>query len=827
MNSDSGNDTPSCSARVRAVVGPLAVICGTCVVVVLACLAWNRVPSMFGAVRQESRIEAELGRRVRVEPERFAFQDTMAWQFIGPALESSARAFKEGRLPLWEPAMSGGWPVLASGSAGVLSPLKLPLYVLDGPAGESIWLLLKILASGIFAFMFCLRMCARPWAAALGGVAYAVCGYSVCYAPFEHDPVAFFPLVLWSADRVLDSAGPGRIALMALAIALVLVSGHPVLGGMILVATASWVVIRLFARRESPVAMVDPGRRILAALLIAFALSGVVVAPFVEFVANGWSYKMSSGVEVPEATVERTFPFGLRRAASTIVPHLVEAWRGADLPGGSGLFGKMKTSEGPRSVYRSFLYAYVTWVGVIPLLLAGWMFMRSPRRWHPLVPFVCLPALVVLAVPGTGFLAGVPLMSAVLPRWFASWLCLGIAALAAVGMDRLLRDPPKAARRLALGALFYSVVAIGVVVVTFVLARGTGSEWGPPPVPELAIERLMLPLCLAWLAPLAAFLLWRSPGRLAIVLVILTSLDLAIHGGWILGTPPREPSAAGEVQPLLGLPGDPAARVAAKGNSVVPNTALYYGLNDFQATIPLFVNRYHRFMEVAVPELREMYPTSVVVRDPNPTLDLASIAHYLVPSTWSFGRGFPEVVFEGSALRVIGRAEALPRAYVVTRATAVGSMDEAADLLRADPIARRSIPVVEPGEETGPWDADTGDAAAPTAPFPVRIMRYDSNEVTIDVSRAGPGLLVLTDVFYPGWSADVDDRPAQIVPVNVAFRGLVLAGDASVVTFRYRPYSVAIGLVLSLLTLAVMAVVLVMRASVHRRQSVDPSGGTR
>lgn len=793
--------------------------------VIVGCADGGLVAGLSGEVRLENGIEAELGQAVRPAPERFAFQDAMAWQFIGPSMESAARSLRDGHLPLWEPAIGGGWPLMASGSAGVLSPLKLPFYLLGGPAGESAWLLLKLLAAGLFTWLFCRRLGAGAWPAALGAVAFGACGYSVCYAPYEHDPVVFLPLALWSADRVLESRGVGRVAVAAASIALVLVSGHPVLAAAVLLATATWVLCRLWERRAAFGERLASGSRVLAAVLVALALSAVVLVPFAEFVAHGWSYKMATDREVPEATVERTPPFGLRRAAATVVPHLVEAWRGSDLPGGAGLFREFRTPDGPRRQYRSFLYAYLTWVGVVPLLLAG--FLAFCRPVHPLLPFTLVPALMLFAFPGTALLAHVPFLSALLPRWFASWFCLGLAAMGAMGLQALLREPAKVPRRLAIASATYSVLAVAVAGLTALASADAGPEWGPPPGFQAALDRLLVPLAIAVLVPLVAVLFRRSTRGLAVALVLVASADLALHGAWIPGSPPREAVMPEDVRARLELPPaqEPGERVAALGRAMAPDTALYYGLDDFQAVLPLFVDRYHRFMEIAVPELREVYPTAVVISAPNPWLDLASIGTYLAPSSWNFGRGSPEVVHEGPAVRVLHRPEALPRAYVVRQALASGSPDAAADRVRQDPVARRLLPVVEPGNLPGPW-VDAPPPEVPTGPPPAatppaaRILRHDREEVAVEVAGAGPGLLVLTDVFYPGWEADVDGEPAAIVPVNVAFRGVVLGGDARLVTFRYRPGSFRLGLAVTLLGALALGIALVLAR--RRRGSAPP-----
>lgn len=72
----------------------------------------------------------------------------------------------------------------------------------------------------------------------------------------------------------------------------------------------------------------------------------------------------------------------------------------------------------------------------------------------------------------------------------------------------------------------------------------------------------------------------------------------------------------------------------------------------------------------------------------------------------------------------------------------------------------------------------------------------------LEIKAAGPGLLVVSEYFYPGWHARVDGEPAGIVPANGVLRGVYLGEGEHLVEMIYRPRAVILGALLTGLSLA-------------------------
>ena len=88
-----------------------------------------------------------------------------------------------------------------------------------------------------------------------------------------------------------------------------------------------------------------------------------------------------------------------------------------------------------------------------------------------------------------------------------------------------------------------------------------------------------------------------------------------------------------------------------------------------------------------------------------------------------------------------------------------------------------------------------------------QIVRYENETVLIKASLSTPGILVLTDSYYPGWKVFVDGKEKKILQANHFFRGVELAAGDHVVEFKYEPLSFRIGSTISLSALFLLTVI--------------------
>jgi len=83
----------------------------------------------------------------------------------------------------------------------------------------------------------------------------------------------------------------------------------------------------------------------------------------------------------------------------------------------------------------------------------------------------------------------------------------------------------------------------------------------------------------------------------------------------------------------------------------------------------------------------------------------------------------------------------------------------------------------------------------------VDILEYEPSRVNIDVSCKKEAFLLLSDTYYPGWKAYIDNKEAKIYRANYFLRAVKVPQGEHLVEFIYDPLSFRIGAFISIIAL--------------------------
>lgn len=106
----------------------------------------------------------------------------------------------------------------------------------------------------------------------------------------------------------------------------------------------------------------------------------------------------------------------------------------------------------------------------------------------------------------------------------------------------------------------------------------------------------------------------------------------------------------------------------------------------------------------------------------------------------------------------------------------------------------------------------------------VKVTGYRSDRVELEANLERPGMVVLADVYYPGWTLTVDGRPAPVFRANRMMRGAALPSGRHKLVYEFRPASFRYGLVASgvgLGVLGLLGIAFAVRPTVVRWTDAD------
>jgi hypothetical protein len=86
-----------------------------------------------------------------------------------------------------------------------------------------------------------------------------------------------------------------------------------------------------------------------------------------------------------------------------------------------------------------------------------------------------------------------------------------------------------------------------------------------------------------------------------------------------------------------------------------------------------------------------------------------------------------------------------------------------------------------------------------------RLELYSPNRIVVETDADEAGLLVLGEVWYPGWQATVDGVRVPILRIEGILRGISIDEGAHRIEFRYEPWTVKAGITTSAVTSFLLA----------------------
>lgn len=715
--------------------------------------------------------------------------------------EFAAATLREtGGFPLWNPYLFGGMPYVAAMHGDIFYPTAFLRMLVGTDVGMTWGFVIHVFLAGLFTYGLLRALGLGFFGALIGGLAYMMSGNVAGLVSPGHDGKLFIsallPLALFFVVRGVRDGRAWAWGGLAVAVGLGVLSPHPqLLQYMLLVSGAMGFFLAFVDQGAGRLPRATAVRRLGAsalAVILGGAMGAIQFLPVREYVA--WS---------PRAGGK---PWELATSYSMPPEEMLNFW----VPQFSGILDRYWGDNG--------IHLHSEYLGVAVILLAALAFARAPRdehralRWFitgvtavallwALGGYTPFFRLVYAVVPGTKFFRA--------PSTMLYVVSFGVAVLAALGADRAVRREVGRRYLVAWAAVALAVGAIG--------ALGGLTNLGVSLAEQQQVDRVLLndvalrlgslrstlfaALALACLFLLATGRLGREAGGYLLAGILAVDLWSVEREYWLF-SPPAATTFASDAtieyvtsQPapgrVLQFPTDQYTRDPyLRYDALMPHrvrTVLGYHGNE--------LGRYQRlgdhptWRQIANPNFWHLLNVRYVLTDAE-DLGVPGLRRVVGPVTNAYG----------STVYLFEMADENPAAWVVPAIVKAPDDDVLATVLDPRFDVRRAALF----DTSAAVAAVELDALPEALPVKAGVTRFDPGAIDVELDQPAPAgaALVVSENYYPGWTASVDGKAATIGRVDLTLIGVELPEGARSVTLRFASPPYEQGKLVTLLAIA-------------------------
>lgn len=283
-----------------------------------------------------------------------------------PFRVATAQILRSGHLPLWDPYVFSGMPLLGTAQAGVLFPLNWLYLLFNAPTATNVMVLLSYMTAALGAFLYARRIGSSVAGAAVTSLIWQGGGFLINQISHINivQTAALLPLILWALERYAASGRRTHAALVSCLVALQFFAGHQQTFTYALLLTFAYALV---------MGVVDVQKRKRYLASIAFAGVGLMLAA-VQILPT-WELLRNSLRDTATYDFFTSFSMPKRFVMTFLAPYI--------MGGGDGRLFRAPYL-GP-----SFYPEYVPYAGVISVILAVLALVlakdRRTRFWGAVV----------------------------------------------------------------------------------------------------------------------------------------------------------------------------------------------------------------------------------------------------------------------------------------------------------------------------------------------------------------------------------------------------------------------------------------------------------
>lgn len=717
-------------------------------------------------------------------------------------------------IPLWNPYIFAGTPFLADFQSAVFYPLNVVYFLLPQIYAWEILQFIQPIMATFFMYLFLSLFRLRKMAIWLGSISFGFSGFMIVWSQENvaaGQAALWLPLVLFGIEGYLKNK---KFWYYCIAIAALACS---IFGGFIQITFYVFVfsfLYSLFRIKTLKLPFTQYTLKIIGIYIFSACLSAIQLIPSIE-----------AFLESPRSTSSAWYLFEgyllpITYVFNAFVPDIFGN------PGSYNFFG--------RGFYREAIF----YPGLVPLVFAVYAAFKA--KINPVIRFftfsVLLSFFLTLDSPFTRWLfqLPIPLLPTFLPSRILLLTTFSISTLSAFGLSILTEKKARKDSGIMLGIIIVFYICIFLIAIYGLLLLNYGQatifrelndyiiRHGSNPMKKdilVLIKNLLLSFIM--LSFLLIFLLRKKMSNLSLFgIVILTLFGQFYFLNKYL--------VAGEQQFLY--PKNPAISFLQSKNSLdrfltlrepmEENISTYAKIYSVEGANPVFPRRYGELLFALknngklsnnIPRIEARL--SELGDDENPfednkrirLLSLLGIKYVLF-----FDKNlknndinkYPQDVFrpvwQNNNWYGLEYVNAFPRVFLANNIYIQNNPQKILDLIFSPKIDLLNSVILEEKPVELNKSGKFIDLSKPSSESFASIKSYAPQEIEISTKSDKPQILFLSDNYYPGWKAYIDDKETKIYRANYTFRSIYLPEGGHLIKFVYQPTSFKVGSLISL-----------------------------
>jgi len=236
-------------------------------------------------------------------------------------------------------------------------------------------------------------------------------------------------------------------------------------------------------------------------------------------------------------------------------------------------------------------------------------------------------------------------------------------------------------------------------------------------------------------------------------------------------------------------------------NSLDQNSNLIYGLTQLKAyeSIPTRrSNLLNSLIERGITKENEEYKIASQSARILASVNVSHIISTLANNDQEFEKIFETEKYVNYSFKILKNKTPPMQIFMTSQYSTVQTIGEL--------TAKFSSPDIEPTIEIV-LEKEPNMQNLDLSSWDAKILSKTPTNIQIKTESKGNGLLVLADSYYPGWEAYIDGTTTEIFAANINSRAIIVPEGTHEIVFMYKPKSLLIGSIISLLSLVIALVI--------------------